>query len=151
MSTAIIKPQWSPLTIALMVIGFIVWWPAGLAVLSYILWGEYMGGSAEKAQRFVDKQKAFFGKHANRAGSATTSHGAWTGSHSGNAAFDEYRAEQLRKLEEERRRLDEEIAAFHEYNASLNKQKEREEFERFMAERRGSRQGFDAKPEDRRY
>ncbi|MGV3652482.1 MAG: DUF2852 domain-containing protein [Devosia sp.] len=151
MSTAIIKPQWSPLTIALMVIGFIVWWPVGLAVLGYILWGEYMGGSAEKAQRFVDKQKAFVGKYANRQASAPNWQGH-AGEHSGNAAFDEYRAEQLRKLEEERRRLDEEIAAFHEYNASLNKQKDREAFERFMAERRGSRQGFDTKPpEDRRY
>ena len=40
MNTAIIKPQWGPLTIALMVLGFVVWWPLGLAVLAYILWGE---------------------------------------------------------------------------------------------------------------
>ena len=32
MTTAIIKPQWSPLTIALMVMGFIIFWPLGLAV-----------------------------------------------------------------------------------------------------------------------
>ena len=35
MTTAIIKPQWSPLTIALMVMGFIIFWPLGLAVLGY--------------------------------------------------------------------------------------------------------------------
>ena len=39
MNTAIIKPQWGPLTIALMVLGFVVWWPLGLAMLAYILWG----------------------------------------------------------------------------------------------------------------
>ena len=39
MNTAIIKPQWSPLTIGLMVLGFIVFWPLGLAMLGYILLG----------------------------------------------------------------------------------------------------------------
>ena len=29
MNTAIIKPQWGPLTIALMVLGFVVFWPLG--------------------------------------------------------------------------------------------------------------------------
>src|SRR5262245_58649595 len=48
MNTAIIKPQWSPFTIALMVLGFIVFWPLGLAMLAYIIWGEHFGGSAEK-------------------------------------------------------------------------------------------------------
>ena len=62
---------------------------------------------------------------------------------SGNAAFDEYRAEQLKRLEEERARLDAEIDAFHEYMANLNKAKDREEFDRFMNERRGSRQGYE--------
>ena len=37
MTTAIIKPQWSPLTIALMVLGFIIFWPLGLAMLLLIL------------------------------------------------------------------------------------------------------------------
>ena len=37
MNTAIIKPQWSPLTIALMVLCFVSFWPLGLAMLGYIL------------------------------------------------------------------------------------------------------------------
>jgi hypothetical protein len=57
MHTAIIKPQWGPLTIALMVLGFVLWWPLGLAVLAYILWGEMFGGSAEKAQGFVSRSR----------------------------------------------------------------------------------------------
>jgi hypothetical protein len=61
---------------------------------------------------------------------------------SGNAAFDDYREEQLRRLEEERRRLDEEVEAFHEYMDNLRKAKDREEFDRFMSDRRGNRQGF---------
>jgi hypothetical protein len=138
MSTAIIKPQWSPLTIALMVLGFILFWPIGLAVLAYIMWGEKFGGSAEKAQRYFNQGRAFFTSGKQRA----PAWNRYASTSSGNAAFDEYRAEQLRRLEEERARLDAEIDAFHEYMANLHKAKDREEFDRFMADRRGSRQGF---------
>jgi hypothetical protein len=145
MTTAIIKPQWGPLTIALMVLGFILWWPLGLAMLAYIIWGENFGGSAEKAERFVHKSRSWaegFGNRGHRFG-----HG---GRHSsGNAAFDEYRSEQLKRLDEERRRLDEEIAAFHDYMANLRQAKDREEFDRFMRDRNGSRQGFDQGGEHR--
>ena len=142
MTTAIIKPQWSPLTIALMVLGFIVFWPLGLAVLGYILWGEKFGGSPEKAQAYWNKGKAWCSSNAPR-----HHRNHWNRSYgmssSGNAAFDDYRAEQLKRLDEERARLDAEIDAFHEYMANLNKAKDREEFDRFMNERRGSRQGYD--------
>lgn len=137
MHTAIIKPQFSPLTIALMVLGFIVFWPLGLAVLGYIIWGEKFGGSAEKAQGYWSKGKSWCGPGSHRHG--RHHYGV---SSSGNAAFDEYRSEQLRRLEEERARLDEEVNDFHEYMANLNKAKDREEFDRFMNARRGSRQGY---------
>ena len=58
------------------------------------------------------------------------------------------RAEQLRKLDEERKRLDEEVNGFHEYMRNLRMARDREEFDRFMNDRRGSRQGFgDNRPE----
>ena len=136
MNTAIIKPQWSPLTIALMVLGFITFWPLGLVVLGYIMWGEKFGGSAEKAQSYWNKGRSW----------CTSGNRKWDNhafSSSGNAAFDEYRQEQLRRLEEERARLDAEIDAFHDYMANLRKAKDREEFDRFMNERRGGRQGYD--------
>jgi hypothetical protein len=136
MNTAIIKPQWSPLTVILMVLGFITFWPLGLLVLGYILWGEKFGGSAEKAQSYFARGKSWCSSNKHHAGHrfASTS--------SGNAAFDDYRAEQLKRLEEERARLDAEIEAFHEYMANLQKAKDREEFDRFMNERRGNRQGY---------
>ncbi|WIJ25217.1 DUF2852 domain-containing protein [Devosia sp. RR2S18] len=139
MTTAIVKPQWSPLTIALMVVGFIVFWPVGLAVLGYILWGEKFGGSAEKAQGYWNKGMSWCTSGKHRRNGFGQSYGFTS---SGNAAFDEYRSEQLRRLEEERARLDAEIDAFHEYMANLNKAKDREEFDRFMNERRGNRQGY---------
>ena len=36
-NSALIRPAWTPATIALMVIGFMVFWPLGLAMLAYIL------------------------------------------------------------------------------------------------------------------
>ncbi|WDR01876.1 DUF2852 domain-containing protein [Devosia algicola] len=140
MHTAIIKPQFSPITIALMVLGFIVFWPLGLAILGYIIWGEKFGGSAEKAQSYWNKGKSWCTSNSGRRHGHHHNHYASTSS--GNAAFDEYRTEQLRRLEEERARLDEEINEFHDYMANLNKAKDREEFDRFMNERRGSRQGY---------
>jgi hypothetical protein len=140
MTTAIIKPQWSPLTIGLMVLGFIVFWPIGLAVLGYILWGEKFGGSADKAQTYFNQAKSWCTSSSRKAGFETGF------ASTGNAAFDSYREEQLRRLEEERRRLDEEIDAFREHLANLRKARDREEFDRFMDERRGNRQGYGEEP-----
>lgn len=139
MNTAIIKPQWGPLTIAMMVLGFVVWWPLGLAMLAYILWGEMFGGSSDKVERFAQRGRAW----AEKCGSGSHAYrGNWRQSASGNAAFDDYRAEQLRRLDEERRRLDEEINAFHEYMSNLRQAKDREEFDRFMRERNGNRSTY---------
>lgn len=140
MHTAIIKPQWGPLTIALMVLGFVLWWPLGLAILAYILWGEMFGGSAEKAQGFVNRSRNW-AENCGPRGNGFRHHHGFRNS-SGNVAFDDYRAEQLRRLEEERRRLDEEINAFHAYMANLRQAKDREEFDRFMRDKNGNRSNY---------
>ncbi len=56
----------------------------------------------------------------------------------GSPAFDEYRAEMLRRLEEEQRE-------FCEFLAHLRMAKDKAEFDQFMAERRG---GAQAAPRD---
>ncbi len=139
MNTALIKPEWSPITIGLMVLGFIIFWPLGLAMLAYILWGEKFGGSAERAEAWV-KDKKHWAKNCRheRRGSRHSS---------GNAAFDDYRAEQMKRLEEERKRLDEEVNAFHEYMRNLNMARDREEFDRFMRDRKDPRDGNDNRPD----
>ena len=55
---------------------------------------------------------------------------------SGNAAFDEWRTAELARLDEERRKLDEARREFAEYVDAIRRAKDREEFERFMGERR---------------
>ena len=54
----------------------------------------------------------------------------------GNAAFDDWRTAELARLDEERRKLDDAQRDFAEYVDAIRRAKDREEFERFMAERR---------------
>jgi hypothetical protein len=56
--------------------------------------------------------------------------GFWSPPSSGNRAFDEYRAETLRRLEDEQRE-------FHDFLVRLREAKDKAEFDQFMAQRRG--------------
>jgi hypothetical protein len=56
--------------------------------------------------------------------------GFWSPPSSGNRAFDDYRAETLRRLEEEQRE-------FQEFLTRLREAKDKAEFDQFMADRRG--------------
>jgi hypothetical protein len=98
------KPAW----IAAMIAGFILIWPVGLAILGYMIWSGRMGWSCNGHPR----------RRMAHAGAST-----------GNAAFDEYRAETLRRLEEEQ-------AAFTDFLDQLRQAKDKAEFDQFMASRR---------------
>lgn len=125
--TLTLRPAFTPFTIALMVILFIVAWPLGLLMLAYLLWGDRLsfdGATNSGAKRSARSAGCF----------------AWNGSartqQSGNVAFDEYRKSELRRLDEERRRLDEERREFDAYVQNLRRAKDQEEFDRFMSARR---------------
>ena len=101
-TTALIRPAWTPATIALMVIGFMVFWPLGLAMLAYIIWGDRLDGFKRDVNRATDGIFAGCRRGADKAhrwghGSART----------GNVAFDDWREKELERLAEERRKLDE--------------------------------------------
>ena len=114
---------WHPGLIALTILGFIFWWPLGLATLFFILWSKGMicwshGGAhwQHKMDRMRSKMERFGG--------------GWGGPpSSGNHAFDEYRAETLQRLEEEQRE-------FREFLERLRFARDKTEFDQFMAERR---------------
>jgi hypothetical protein len=125
------KRPWSWAEIAIVVGGFIVFWPLGLVALGLKLFkGELWRGSSEVTSPWKDKSPQDM---------AQKWHGHWQGkwhqSSSGNAAFDDYRKAQLERLEQERRKLEEEQKAFGEHLAKLRRAKDQEEFDRFMAER----------------
>jgi len=114
------KPVW----IALIVLGFWWFWPLGLAVLAYVIWSGRMacwqhGGRGRWHN--AGRERMFgmgcgFGGYARRAAP------------SGNQAFDDYRQETLRRLEEEQRE-------FMEYLERLRRAKDKAEFDQFMADR----------------
>lgn len=126
-STYALRPAWTPLTIVLMVIGFIVAWPLGLVMLAYILWGDR-----------IPEVRRHFGEAATRKNWNCGKSERRGFGDSGNFAFDEYRAAELKRLDEERKRLDEERARFEDYVRDLRRARDKEEFDRFMSER-GSR------------
>ena len=108
----------TPMWIALVILGFVLWWPLGFAALVVMLWSEKM-----RCCGFG------FGRWNDRADNLGKPRG-WIRQprSSGNRAFDEYRAETFRRLEEEQR-------AFQEYLDRLRTAKDRAEFDQFMAER----------------
>jgi hypothetical protein len=114
------RPAW----IALMVLGFIVAWPLGLAVLAYMLWSGRMG--CGKHGNMARWQQRMASKWERRGGFAGPQHRGWA---SGNRAFDEYREATLRRLEDESRE-------FSDFLERLRMAKDRSEFDQFMSERR---------------
>ena len=126
-----IKPAWTPVTIGLMVLGFVVFWPLGLAMLAYILWGDRFHGMARDAR---DQWRASPLKGAMD----HMAHGA-AHSRTGNVAFDDYRERELKRLEEERARLGQALdtmrAEFDDFLRELRRARDQEEFDRFMANR----------------
>ncbi|MBN9242382.1 MAG: DUF2852 domain-containing protein [Mesorhizobium sp.] len=132
-ASALIRPAWTPATIALMVIGFVVFWPLGLAMLAYIIWGDRLDGFKRDVNRATDGVFAGCRRGADRA--QRWGYGGRTGPRTGNVAFDDWRDKELERLAEERRKLDEMLSEFDEYARELRRAKDQEEFDRFMANR----------------
>jgi hypothetical protein len=123
-----IHPAW----IVLLILGFIVWWPVGLAILAFTFWSRNMGCySGERWQRKMERMEDKMGRMRERM-ERFGSHGfgPWGSPRSsGNHAFDEYRTETLRRLEEEQRE-------FRDFLDRLRFAKDKQEFDQFMSERR---------------
>jgi hypothetical protein len=130
-------PFWHPagmsrgVGIAFMVLGFIFWWPVGLAMLFYMIGTGRMGCFGRRQRAMYQPQNGqgaspFEAWKAWASGNTNNSRGTAS---SGNHAFDEYKTETLRRLEEEQQ----EFGAFLE---RLRFAKDKAEFDQFMADRR---------------
>lgn len=95
--------------IAAMVLSFIFFWPLGLALLAYMIWGKQMFG---KKNHMARMNRHGFGMHAT----------------SGNSAFDAYKADTLKRLEDEQQ-------AFEDFLRRLREAKDKTEFDAFMDDR----------------
>lgn len=119
-----------------MILGFIVFWPIGLAILFFLLWSGRMSNWKEcrgvwyeaddearrerRSRRRRNRHRHGFG-HGYRHGHRQKT--------SGNTAFDAYREETLRRLEEEQHE-------FEDFLDRLRQARDKEEFDQFMDERR---------------
>lgn len=106
--------------IAAMVLGFIFFWPVGLALLAYMIWSKRMFSKSCRTHR--DSQA-----HRNHAGCGWKM--AQSGFRSsGNSAFDAYKADTLNRLQREQ----EEFEAFLE---RLRASKDKSEFDQYLDDR----------------
>jgi len=105
--------------IVAMVLGFIFFWPVGLALLGYMIWSKRMfNGSCAKRTNFRN--------HSFKS--------------SGNSAFDAYKSDTLRRLEEEQ-------TSFEAFLQRLRQAKDKSEFDQFMDDR-ASASGHDRDDEN---
>ena len=136
------------MALVFMILGFIWWWPLGLLILAVLIasgrigcWHRpfYVGGGPmgcwnHGTNKWEDKLSRMQEKMDRVRAKVDRVRGArdwWTGAaaSSGNRAFDEYRSETLKRLEEEQRE-------FREFLDRLRFAKDKTEFDQFMAERR---------------
>lgn len=95
--------------IAAMVLGFVFFWPVGLALLFYMIWSKRMFTSCSRK-------------------STSMRHGMRAMRPSGNSAFDAYKADTLRRLEDEQQQ-------FEAFLERLRDAKDKAEFDQFMNDR----------------
>ena len=100
--------------IAAMVLGFIFFWPVGLALLAYMIWSKRMFGKSCRNRHSRHHEMRRSGYAAMKS--------------SGNTAFDAYKAETLRRLEDEQE-------AFESFLQRLRDAKDKAEFDQFMDDR----------------
>ena len=135
------------MAIVLMILGFIWWWPLGLLILAALIASGRIGcgwrrpifaGSGsmgcwshdEHVSKWEDKMARMQEKMDRVRAKMERARASWGApSSSGNRAFDEYRSETLKRLEEEQRE-------FKDFLERLRFAKDRDEFDQFMAERR---------------
>ncbi|MBU1175020.1 MAG: DUF2852 domain-containing protein [Alphaproteobacteria bacterium] len=133
--------------IATMIVAFVVFWPLGLALLAYLIWSGRMGcrhyywdesmkdDLRQRRDEMRDEWRARREEwHAMKRAWRDEMKARWHAHHrsaetSGNAAFDEYKAETLKRLEEEQ-------AEFSDFLTNLRKARDKAEFDDFMASRK---------------
>jgi hypothetical protein len=130
------KPAW----IALTVVSFILFWPLGLVLLGFLIGSGRMGCWAHNGNRWQRRMERMQRRMERMQAGAGRWSGGGSRASSGNWAFDEYRAETLRRLEEEQRE-------FMEFLNRLRHAKDKTEFDQFMAERSRRSEGPRSQPQ----
>ena len=135
MNSLAIKPAWSPLTVTGTILGFMIYWPLGLAMIAYVVWGDRF---MSESQELTGKLRSF-GRRSGMTGQGVGGgFGGFQGTgftRTGNVAFDDYREATLKRLEEERVQLEAQEREFADFMKELRRARDKEEFDRFMQSR----------------
>jgi hypothetical protein len=131
--------RWRPIELIAMILGFIVFWPIGLAILVMKIWqkrsgyeGDMVGFANTRFDEMRDHLRSHRGAYSGFGGRGP----GWGGYHNtGNRAFDEWKKVEMERIEEERRKLEAAQREFGEDMAHLRMARDRDEFERFKNER----------------
>ncbi len=113
--------------IAATVLAFILFWPLGLALLAYLIWSKRMFSKScnhgDRNARWAAKMERKFGETRRN-----DFRGSYANGSSGNTAFDTYKADALKRLEEEQE-------AFEAFIQRLRDAKDKAQFDSFMEDR----------------
>ena len=146
------RAPWHPVELVAMVLGFMWFWPVGLAILGLKMWQRKTGAQGDlasvartayaRSQDWAQNTARDWNTRgpvwAHNASSAGSGFGFTSGmNRTGNSAFDDWRAGELTKLEEERKRLADAEREFADHIDGLRRARDRDEFDRFMAARNG--------------
>lgn len=125
--------RWSLFEVVAMVLGFIVFWPIGLAILAFKMWQRRSGYPGDLQTAAQEKWRE---ARSAMSGAPWSGRRGFYAASTGNSAFDDWKAAEIARLEEERRKLQEAHREFSAFVENIRRAKDREEFERFMSERR---------------
>ena len=107
--------------IGAVVLGFVLWWPAGLTVLMFLIFtGRLRAMRSAGAGQWFNMEPGQQGRWSPWGGGCGRN-GGFRAKPSGNKAFDDYREETLRRLEEEQKE-------FQEYLERLRQARDKAEF-----------------------
>jgi hypothetical protein len=116
--------------IGAMVLGFVFWWPVGLTLLMFLVFtGRFRAMRCAGGGQWSNMESQQPGGGWTPWGGCGGRNGGFRAQPSGNKAFDDYREETLRRLEEEQKE-------FQAYLERLRQARDKAEFDQFMAERR---------------
>lgn len=113
--------KWSGINIAVMVLGFVMFWPVGLAILGWIMSGRDVRDLPGAIKSVWDH---FFGAHPLETRFSSSSD---------NIVFDEYQQTQYDRIAEIKNEIRERARRFRDFSLNARRRADQEEFDNFMA------------------
>lgn len=118
------RADWSPMNVAVMVLGFMFFWPVGLLLLGWIVSGRHVR----------DLPAALRELWTGLTGNGSIRSGFGPRFASDNVVFNDYQQTQYERIREIKAELGERSRRFAEFREQARRRADQEEFDRFMAD-----------------